>query len=47
MRNTPAGMEKFEDVKAQLIKQLQQKKTNQLRGSLDQKLRQSAYIEEP
>jgi hypothetical protein len=45
--HTPAGEEKFDDVKAQLATQLQQRKTNQLRASLDQKLRQSAKIEEP
>ncbi len=45
--HTPAGEEKFDDVKAQLAKQLQQKKTNQLRAALDQKLRHSATIAEP
>lgn len=45
--HTPASEEKFADVKAQLAKQLQQKKTNQLRAALDQKLRLGATIEEP
>jgi parvulin-like peptidyl-prolyl isomerase len=43
----PAGKEKFDEVKAQLAKQMQQSKTNQLRAALDQKLRQNAKIEEP
>jgi parvulin-like peptidyl-prolyl isomerase len=42
----PAGQTKFEEVKAQLQKELQQKKREQLRSALDQKLRQSARIEE-
>jgi len=45
--HTPAGEERFDDVKAQLTKQLEQSKTNQLRAALDQRLRQSARIEEP
>jgi len=45
--HAPAGMENFDEVKARLAKQLQQAKTNQLRAALDQKLRQSAKIEEP
>jgi parvulin-like peptidyl-prolyl isomerase len=44
--HTPAGKAKFEDVKAQLQKELQEKKRNQLRASLDQKLRKNAKIEE-
>jgi peptidyl-prolyl cis-trans isomerase SurA len=44
---TPAGEQKFIDVKAKLAKDLQQYKTNQLRAALDQKLRQGARIEEP
>ena len=44
--HTPAGKAKFEDVKAQLQKELQQNKTNQLRAALDKKLRQNAKIEE-
>jgi len=44
--HTPAGVTKFEDLKGQLEKQLQLKKTNQLRAELDKKLRQNAKIEE-
>ena len=44
--HTPAGKAKFEDVKAQLEKELQQSKRNQLRAALDKKLRQNAKIEE-
>jgi parvulin-like peptidyl-prolyl isomerase len=44
--HTPAGKSKFEAVKAPLIKQLQQTKTNQLRSALDKKLMQNAKIEE-
>ncbi len=42
----PAGRTKFEDVKAQIEKELQQSKTNQLRAALDKKLRQNAKVEE-
>lgn len=42
----PAGKTKFEDVKAQLQKELQQKKRNELRAALGQKLRQNAKVEE-
>lgn len=42
----PAGQTKFEDVKAQLAKELQQTKRNQLRAALDRQLRQKAKIEE-
>jgi parvulin-like peptidyl-prolyl isomerase len=42
----PAGKQKFEEVKAQLEKELQDHKRNQLRSALDKKLRQSAKIEE-
>ncbi len=42
----PAGKARFLDVKAQLIKELQQKKTNQLRAALDKKLKLNAKIEE-
>jgi peptidyl-prolyl cis-trans isomerase SurA len=45
-RHTPAGKTKFEDVKEQLGKELQQKKRNDLRAALDKKLRQSAKVEE-
>ena len=43
--HTAAGETKFEDVKAQLEKELQQNKTNQLRSALDKKLRENAKIE--
>ncbi|MGP8252465.1 MAG: peptidylprolyl isomerase [Terracidiphilus sp.] len=45
--HVPAGKQKFEDVRAKLTGDLKQSKTNQLRASFDQKLRQSAKIEEP
>ncbi len=45
-QHTPAGKTKFEDVKVQLGKELQQKKRNDLRAALDKKLRQNAKIEE-
>jgi parvulin-like peptidyl-prolyl isomerase len=44
--HTPAGQKKFETVKAQLQKELQEAKKNQLRASLDQKLRKGATIVE-
>ena len=44
--HTPAGQTKFEEVKAQLQKELHDAKKNQLRAALDQKLRQNAKIEE-
>jgi hypothetical protein len=44
--HTPAGKAKFEDVRAQLEKELQQNKREQLRAALDKKLRQNATIEE-
>jgi parvulin-like peptidyl-prolyl isomerase len=43
--HTPAGKTKFDDVKAQLQKDLEKKKTNQIRAALDKKLRQNAKIE--
>jgi parvulin-like peptidyl-prolyl isomerase len=45
-QHSPAGMTKFEDAKAQLAKELQQSRTNQLRAALDAKLHQNAKIEE-
>jgi peptidyl-prolyl cis-trans isomerase C len=42
---TPAGKLKFEDVKDRLQKQLERIKTNQVRASLDKKLKQKAKIE--
>ncbi len=44
--HTPAGEAKFDDVKAQLEKELPQAKKNQLQAELDKKLRQNAKIEE-
>ena len=44
--HTPAGMTKFEEVKAQLEKEVQKSKTNQIRAALDKKLRLTAKIEE-
>lgn len=43
--HTPAGIAKFEDVKAQLEKELPQSKKNQIRADLDKQLRQSAKVE--
>ena len=43
--HTPAGKAKFDDVKAQLEKELPQIKKNQIRTALDKKLRQDAKIE--
>jgi parvulin-like peptidyl-prolyl isomerase len=45
--HSPAGEQKFIDVRAKLTNDLQQSKTNQLRSAFDQKLRQNARIEEP
>ncbi len=42
----PAGKQRFEDVKAQLEKEMQESKRNHLRSALDQKLRAGAKIEE-
>jgi parvulin-like peptidyl-prolyl isomerase len=44
-QHIPAGKIKFEDVKAQLTKQLQTKKTNEVRAALGKKLRQNAKVE--
>ena len=44
--HTPTGKEKFESVKAQIEKELHESKRNQLRATLDKKLRQSAKVEE-
>ena len=41
----PAGKKKFEEVKGQLIPQLEKSKTNQIRANLDKKLKQKAKIE--
>ena len=40
-----AGMTKFDEVKAQLLKEMQANRKNQLQAALDQKLRQNAKIE--
>jgi len=44
-QHIPAGKIKFEDVQAQLMKQLQTRKTNEVRAALDKKLRQNAKVE--
>jgi parvulin-like peptidyl-prolyl isomerase len=44
-KHIPAGKIKFEDVQAQLIKQLQARKTNDVRAAFDKKLRQNAKVE--
>lgn len=44
--HTPPGKTKFEDAQAELQKELQQNKRNQLRAALDKALRQNAKIEE-
>jgi peptidyl-prolyl cis-trans isomerase SurA len=45
-QHAPAGMAKFEDIKGQLEKQMEQNKKNQVRAALDKQLRQNAKIEE-
>jgi peptidyl-prolyl cis-trans isomerase SurA len=45
-QHTPAGKAKFDEVKPQLEKELQQNKSNKIRAALDNKLRQNATIEE-
>ena len=44
--HTPAGKARFEDVRAQLQKDLQKNKTDQVRAALGNRLRQNAKIEE-
>lgn len=44
--HTPAGQKKFEEVKAELAKDLKEGKRNKLRMALDAKLHQNAKIEE-
>ncbi|MGB6688197.1 MAG: peptidyl-prolyl cis-trans isomerase [Terracidiphilus sp.] len=44
--HTPAGEAKFDDVKAQIDKDLHQNKRNQLQAALDKRLRQNAKVEE-
>jgi len=43
--HAPTGKTRFAEVQAQLTKELHDKKTNQLRSALDQKLRKDAKIE--
>ena len=45
IQHVPAGKIKFEDVRVQLMKQLQDRKTNEVRAALDKKLRQNAKVE--
>ncbi len=44
-KHIPAGKTSFAEVQAQLIKQLQARKTNDVRAALDKKLRQTAKVE--
>ena len=44
-KHNPAGKKKFEEVKTQVIQQMEKTKTNQIRANLDKKLRQKAKIE--
>jgi hypothetical protein len=44
--HSPAGQTSFAEVKAQLQKELEQTKTNQIRAALDQRLRKTAKIDE-
>jgi peptidyl-prolyl cis-trans isomerase C len=44
--HTPAGIEKFDDIKNDLKSRLQQNKTEQLRASLNKQLRKTATVEE-
>jgi parvulin-like peptidyl-prolyl isomerase len=44
-QHIPAGKIKFEEVRVQLMKQLQDRKTNEVRAALDKKLRQNAKVE--
>jgi hypothetical protein len=45
-QHSPAGTTPFEQVKAQLTKELHEKKRNQIRIDFDKKLRQTAKVEE-
>jgi parvulin-like peptidyl-prolyl isomerase len=45
IQHIPAGKVKFETVQAQLIKQLQARKTNDVRAAFGKKLRQNAKVE--
>jgi parvulin-like peptidyl-prolyl isomerase len=44
-KHVAAGKKKFEEVKSQLIPQLEKSKTNQIRANLDKKLKQKAKVE--
>jgi parvulin-like peptidyl-prolyl isomerase len=44
-QHTAAGKRKFEEVKEQLVKQLEKSKTNRVRANLDRKLKEKAKIE--
>jgi len=44
-RHVPAGKKKFDDVKDNLRKELEKRKTNEVRAALDKKLRQNAKVE--
>lgn len=44
-KHVAAGKKKFEEVKGQLIQQLEKTKTNQIRANLDKKLKERAKIE--
>ena len=44
-KHIPAGKRKFDDVKQDLAKELEKKKTNQVRANLDKKLREKAKVE--
>jgi len=44
-KHIPPGKVKFEDVQAQLMKQLQATRTNDVRAAFDKKLRQNAKVE--
>ena len=45
VKHVPAGKMKFADVKADLQKEMEKKKTNEVRASFDRKLQQGAKIE--
>lgn len=45
VKHVPAGKMKFADVKADLQKEMEKKKTNEVRASFDRKLQQGARIE--
>jgi parvulin-like peptidyl-prolyl isomerase len=45
VKHVPAGKMKFDDVKDSLQKELQKKKTNEVRASFDKQLHQGAKVE--